>query len=69
MFVMYIGRGALLWVGLIVLGVVWCKEVIGRFRSDVEELRGCEGKVRKGGDCRYLGGYGLDSVGGDYIGR
>lgn len=47
MFVMYVGRGALLWVGLFVLGVIWCKEVISRFRSDVEELRGCEDKVRK----------------------
>lgn len=47
MFVMYVGPGALLWVALLVLGVIWCKEVIGRWRSDVEELRGCEDKVRK----------------------
>jgi len=44
---MFISPRALLWVALLVLGVVWCKEVIGRFRNDVEELRGCEDKVRK----------------------
>lgn len=43
----YISPGGLLCLALLVLGVFWCKEVIGRWRSDVEELRASEDKVRK----------------------
>jgi len=39
--------GALVWLALLVLGVFWCKEVIGRWREDVEELRTSEDTVRK----------------------
>lgn len=43
----YISPGALIGLALLVLGVFWCKEVIGRWRSDMEELRTSEDKVRK----------------------
>ena len=33
------GLGALIQVGMLIAGYWWCKEIIGRFHSDVIELR------------------------------
>ncbi len=33
------GLGAIVQVGLLLAGCWWCKEIFGRFRSDVIELR------------------------------
>jgi len=35
-------------VGLYVLGVVWCYQVIGRFREDVQEIREVKEGARRG---------------------
>jgi hypothetical protein len=34
-------------VGLYILGVWWCYEVIGRFREDIREIREVKGVTRK----------------------
>ena len=34
-------------VGLYILGVLWCYEIIGRFRQDVQELRELKEFTRK----------------------
>ena len=34
-------------VGLYILGVWWCYEVIGRFREDIREIRELKGVTRK----------------------
>jgi hypothetical protein len=34
--------------GLYVLGLVWCYEVIGRFREDIREIREVKEVTRKG---------------------
>ena len=34
-------------VGLYILGVWWCYEVIGRFRKDIQEIRELKGVTRK----------------------
>ena len=33
------GLGALIQVGMLIAGCWWCKEIFGRFRSDVVEIR------------------------------
>ena len=33
--------------GLYILGVLWCYEVIGRFREDIREIRELKGVTRK----------------------
>ena len=33
------GLGALIQVGMLIAGCWWCKEIFGRFRSDVVELK------------------------------
>ena len=33
------GLGAIVQVGLLIAGCWWCKEIFGRFRDDVVELR------------------------------
>ncbi len=33
------GLGALIQVGMLIAGCWWCKEILGRFRSDVVEIR------------------------------
>ena len=33
------GLGAIVQVGLLLAGCWWCKEIFGRFRSDVVEIR------------------------------
>ncbi len=33
------GLGALIQVGMLIAGCWWCKEIFGRFRSDVVEIK------------------------------
>jgi len=44
---MFIGLGDIVHILLFVAGVWWCKEVLGRFRSDVQLLRELKERPRK----------------------
>ncbi len=44
---MYFSFGLLINAVLLALGLYWCYEVLGRWRSDLEELREVDDKYRK----------------------
>ena len=44
---MFIGLGDIVHIVLFVAGVWWCKEVVGRFRNDLQLLRELKERPRK----------------------
>jgi hypothetical protein len=43
---MFIGFGDLIKIAVLIIGILWCKEIFGRFRNDLAELKdpllGCD---------------------------
>jgi hypothetical protein len=36
---MFIGFGDLIKIAILIVGILWCKEIFGRFRSDLAEFK------------------------------
>lgn len=45
---MFLSFGLLIKAVLLVAGIIWCKEILGRFRSDLEKVKSPESNMERG---------------------